>query len=167
MITFYIDMDDVVADWKGYARSFFKHDLPKGERLPESEWSRLKEDQRMYGKLTLKEGANELIEWVSNYADQTGGHVFFLSAIPRGNDMPWAPYDKVLWAQRYFPRIPVFLGPYSHEKVARCTGPNTILIDDRTSNINQWIEAGGRGHVYKNWPDCEIWLNNELSGIIK
>ena len=37
----------------------------------------------------------------------------FLTALPRKNDIPFAPYDKVLWARKYFRGIPVLLGPYS------------------------------------------------------
>lgn len=158
----YLDMDDVVADWFGYARAYLKEPLFKdGDILPDETWRRLKDDQRMYSNLPVKEGAYELVEWVTNYADNTGSQVFFLSAIPKGNDMPWAPQDKVFWAQRYFPRIPVFLGPYSHDKWVRCQ-PGDILIDDRRSNCEDWERAGGRAHIYRSWPDCKAWLESIL-----
>jgi hypothetical protein len=158
----YLDMDDVVADWFGYAREYLKEPLFKdGDILPDETWRRLKDDQRMYSNLPVKEGAYELVEWVTNYADNTGSQVFFLSAIPKGNDMPWAPQDKVFWAQRYFPRIPVFLGPYSYDKWVRCQ-PGDILIDDRRSNCEDWERAGGRAHIYRTWPDCKAWLESIL-----
>lgn len=158
----YLDMDDVVADWFGYAREYLNEPLFKdGDILPDETWRRLKDDQRMYSKLPVKEGAYDLVEWVSNYADKTGGRVFFLSAIPKGNDMPWAPQDKVFWAQRYFPRIPVFLGPYSHDKWVRCQ-PGDILIDDRRSNCEDWERAGGKAHMYRQWPECKVWLEATL-----
>lgn len=158
----YLDMDDVVADWMGYARKLLKR--PKweeGTMLPDQEWSRLKDDQRMYSKLELKEGAYDLVDWCRNYCKDTGTGLYFLSAIPHGNDMPWAVQDKVFWGQEYFPDIPVFLGPYSHQKFMHCK-ESDILIDDRRSNCEEWERAGGRAHIYKEWPACKVWLEQTL-----
>jgi len=130
--------------------------------LPDQEWRTLKDDQRMYSKLQLKEGAYDLVDWCRSYCKETGSGLFFLSAIPHGNDMPWAVQDKVFWGQEYFPDIPVFLGPYSHQKFMHCK-PGDILIDDRTSNCEEWIRAGGRAHIYRNWFDCKQWLETTLN----
>ena len=158
----YLDMDDVVADWFGYARAYLKEPLFKdGDILPDATWRRLKDDQRMYSKLPVKEGANELVRWVTDYATEHDCGLYFLSAIPKGNDMPWAPTDKVHWANRYFPHIPVFLGPYSHDKWVRCQ-PGDILIDDRRSNCEDWERAGGRSHMYRTWEECKVWLEEML-----
>ena len=158
----YLDMDDVVADWMGYARAYLKQPQWKeGEMLPDTTWRRLKDDQRMYSKLPLKEGAHELVDWVTDYTNKNNSGLFFLSAIPHGNDMPWAPQDKVFWAQQHFPHIPVFLGPYSHDKWVRCT-PGDILIDDRKVNCDEWTRAGGLAHQYKAWPECKVWLEQTL-----
>jgi 5'(3')-deoxyribonucleotidase len=67
----------------------------------------------------------------------------FLTAVPKGNDVPWAFYDKVVWVQNYFPDIPVMFGPFSKDKWQHCK-PGDILIDDRKSNIAEWQAAGGR-----------------------
>ena len=157
----YLDMDDVVADWMGYARAYLKRNWNEGEMLPDTEWRRLKDDQRMYSKLPIKEGAYELVDWVTQYATKNDCGLYFLSAIPHGNDMPWSITDKVHWANRYFPNIPVFLGPYSHDKWVRCQ-PGDILIDDRRSNCDEWTRAQGRAHQYKRWEDCKVWLEQEL-----
>jgi 5'(3')-deoxyribonucleotidase len=66
----------------------------------------------------------------------------FLTAVPKGNDVPWAFNDKVQWAQSYFPSIPVFFGPFSKDKHVHCR-PGDILIDDRLSNIEEWRAASG------------------------
>jgi len=159
----YLDMDDVVADWFGYARAYLKEPFFKdGDLLPETTWRRLKDDQRMYSKLPIKEGAHELVKWVTDYKTKTNCGLYFLSAIPKGNDMPWAPQDKVFWAFENFPHIPVFLGPYSYEKHMHCRNVGDILIDDRTSNCEEWIQAGGRAHIYKDWPNCKTWLEKTL-----
>lgn len=158
----YLDMDDVVADWYGYARDYLRAPLFKeGDLLPDATWRRLKDDQRMYSKLPIKEGAHELVDWCRTYRDTKNAGLYFLSAIPKGNDMPWAPQDKVFWAHEHFPDIPVFLGPYSFDKWVRCQ-PGDVLIDDRRSNCEDWVRAGGLSHVYREWPECKIWLEQML-----
>ncbi len=159
----YLDMDEVVADWMGYARKFLKEpNWQDGDVLPDQQWRRLKDDQRMYSKLPLKEGAVDLVNWVTEYTDKHPDvGLFFLTAIPHNNDMPWAFVDKVWWAKYHFPHIPVFFGPYSHDKWVRCE-PGDILIDDRRSNNEEWVKAGGRAHLYRNWEDCKVWLEQEL-----
>jgi 5'(3')-deoxyribonucleotidase len=158
----YLDMDDVVADWMGYARAYLKRpQWEYGQMLPDNEWRRLKDDQRMYSKLKLKPGATDLVNWVTRYCNDNNCGLFFLSAIPHNNDMPWAIQDKVVWGQQHFPHIPVFLGPYSHDKWVRCQAGD-ILIDDRTSNCEEWERAGGKAHIYRNWEDCKQWLESTL-----
>jgi hypothetical protein len=155
----YLDMDDVVADWMGFARQYLREpQWAEGTMLPDATWRRLKDAQRMYSVLGVKEGAFELVDYCLALADRDIVEgVYFLSAIPHNNDMPFAPYDKVHWASEYFPDIPVFLGPYSEDKWQRCE-PGDILIDDRRSNCEQWTRAGGLAHQYKSWTECKPWL---------
>ena len=159
----YLDMDDVVADWHTAAQDFLKMRWNKdNERIPQEDWNRLKQHSRFYRELPLKEGAHDLVAWCRNYViNNPGTDLRFLTALPRGDDMPWAVNDKVWWAHEHFPNIPVFIGPYSTDKWKHCQ-PNDILIDDRTDNCAQWIDAGGRAHIYRNWPDCEEWLEELL-----
>ncbi len=159
----YLDMDDVVADWMGYAKKYLHMEWEQGEMVPLNQWRRLKDDQRMYSKLSLKEGAKELVDWCRSYVEKNPGTgLFFLTAVPHNNDMPHSFHDKVEWAQKYFPGIPVFFGPYSHDKWVRCESPDDILIDDRRSNNDEWQRQGGRAFLYKNWPECKLWLEEQL-----
>jgi 5'(3')-deoxyribonucleotidase len=161
----YIDMDDVVADWIGFARDFFKDpelDTP-GTIIPQEDWVKLLGEQRMYRDLKVREGAKSLIAWLNWYkivhTDKV--ELFFLTAVPHGNDMPYSFMDKVNWAQKHFPNIPVFFGPYSHDKYIRCK-PGDILIDDRTSNCEEWRREGGLAHEYRTWEQCKSWLEDTL-----
>ena len=161
----YLDMDDVVADFKGHAKAVLRNPDVDGDRFAEHEWQKLRDNTRLYLNLPVKEGAYELVDWCLTYSKQSADcEVKFLTAIPRNNDMFWSFNDKFLWAQKYFPMIPIFFGPYSHDKHLHCkTGD--VLIDDRTSNCKDWIAKGGLAHIYKNWPDCKVWLEKEF-GII-
>jgi hypothetical protein len=155
----YLDMDDVVADWLAHAQDFLKlrWDDKKGERIPQSDWDRLKADTHFYRSLPLKEGANDLVNYCRDLTMKTGGSLRFLTALPHDYSMPYAASDKVFWAHERYPDITVFFGPFSHDKWRHCK-PGDILIDDRTSNCTEWIEAGGQAHIYRDWPTCRAWL---------
>lgn len=158
----YLDMDDVVADWMPAARAIVNRNWNYGERIPESDWAKVKARERFYRDLPIKPGAHELVNWCKDYCTRTNSGLFFLTALPHDYSMQYAANDKVWWANDHFPGIPVFFGPYSHDKWRHCKSPEDILIDDRTSNISEWTAAGGRGHIYRNWEDCKVWLEKEL-----
>jgi 5'(3')-deoxyribonucleotidase len=154
-------MDDVVADWMTAAKAIVNRNWNYGERIPDSDWTKVKARQRFYRDLPVKPGATELVEWCRDYKDRTDCGLFFLTALPHDYSMPWASQDKVWWANDHFPRIPVFFGPFSHDKWRHCkTGD--ILIDDRTSNCEEWRSAGGHAHVYRNWAECKTWLEETI-----
>lgn len=156
-------MDDVVADWMSSARAIVNRNWNYGERIPDSDWSKVKAKSRFYRDLPLKEGATDLVDYCRNLLkNQTITGLEFLTALPHDYSVPLASYDKVLWAHEHFPDIPVRFGPFSYDKWRHCE-PGDILIDDRSSNIAEWINAGGQGHIYRNWPDCKNWLENKLA----
>jgi hypothetical protein len=161
----YLDMDDVVADWIGYAQEFLKlrWDHEKGERVPQSDWDKLKNDSRFYLNLPLKEGAHELVDYCKSYCSKNGTNLYFLSALPHDYSMPYAAQDKVWWANRHFPGVPVFLGPFSHDKWRHCKNEGDILIDDRHSNCHEWQAQGGNAHIYTTWENCKPWLTSILN----
>ena len=130
----YLDMDDVVADWMAYAKQIIGRDWEPGERIPSYEWQKVKDNERFYRNLPLKDGAYSLVDWCRRHVVKNGHGLYFLTALPHDDSVPYAAYDKVLWAQEYFPGIPVFIGPYSHDKWKHCKQPNDVLIDDRSSN---------------------------------
>jgi len=160
----YLDMDDVVADWHSSAQEFLQLKWDKdGERIPREDWDKIKMNARFYRHLPLKENAHDLVQYCRDaVSNGLANGMAFLSALPRNNDMQWAIQDKVWWAHEHFEGIPVFLGPYSQDKWQHCK-PGDILIDDRTSNCEEWIKAGGHAHIYRTWEDCKPWLETLLN----
>lgn len=159
----YLDMDDVVADWHVAAQEFLQMRWDKeNERIPQEDWNKLKKNSRFYLDLPLKEGAGELVAWAQHYClIHPGTELRFLTALPHDNSMPWAAQDKVWWAHRHFPGVPVFFGPYSHDKHNHAQRGD-LLIDDRYSNCREWVDAGGIAHVYKDWAVCRPWLETKF-----
>ena len=159
----YLDMDDVVADWMPAARAIVNRSWEYGERIPDAEWEKVKAKQRFYRDLPIKPGAHELVEFCrSAVADGLADDLRFLTALPHDYSVPFAPWDKILWAMERFERIPVLFGPFSHDKWRHCQ-PGDILIDDRTSNCEEWRRAGGQAHIYRTWEACRPWLEQILN----
>jgi 5'(3')-deoxyribonucleotidase len=149
MTTLYLDMDGVVADFNEYAGTILNKQNIVDDRWPDDEWNILKENPRLYRNLKKTKEADTIVAFCKTYCKEKQYQLLFLTAVPKANDISWAFYDKVLWIQEYYPDIPVMFGPYSKDKHTHCT-PGDILIDDRSSNINEWIDAGGIGLLYKN-----------------
>ena len=160
----YLDMDDVVADWHSRAQEILKLRVVKdSDRIPQEEWDKLKENIRFYRDLPLMEGAHELVDMCKAYIARNPQYTLrFLTALPHDYSVPHASYDKVMWANERFPGIPVMFGIYSYDKWKHCKHPTDVLIDDRTSNCEEWRAAGGQAHIYRNWPDCLVWFNKLL-----
>lgn len=137
-------MDGVVADFDLFAEGIVGKRVGQGDRYDESDWKLISKNQRLYRSLELFTQAEILVDRVKSLAVKHNYDVKFLTAIPRHNDVPWAFIDKINWADRHFPGIPVWFGPYSYDKHHHCR-PGDILIDDRLSNIEDWNRAGGIG----------------------
>jgi hypothetical protein len=141
--TFYLDMDGVVADWESAAALFFGRPIRlNGATNTVKEWDTIKTQHRFYRTLPLMPRVDELVALARQYRDALGWNLLFLTAVPKNDDMPWAFYDKVLWAQERFPDIPVHFGPHSWDKQKHCK-MGDILVDDRASNCREWVSAGG------------------------
>jgi 5'(3')-deoxyribonucleotidase len=157
MTTIYLDMDGVVADFDEYAARTLG--IPPSQGIyPNEVWYKLATNSRLYRDLVKTPYADKLVFRCSVIAKQQGYELKFLTAVPKGNDVPWAFYDKVIWAQKYFPGIPVMFGPFSKDKYIHCQ-PGDILIDDRTSNIEEWRVAGGLGILHRDFDDTLAQLS--------
>jgi len=155
----YVDMDDVLADFKQYSTKILGKQFNE-VRYENLTWAKLKENPRLYRDLEVKDGAYKLMEFLSSYKNSYS--IYLLTAVPRNNDMQWAFYDKVNWAQKYFPDYPVFFGPFSTDKWRHLRTSNDVLIDDRESNYNDWKNAGGKAYLYKNVDECILWAKDNL-----
>jgi len=143
----YLDMDGVVADFNAYVRNRLGR-KEQGEKWPEQDWKKLSSNPHLYRDLDKTPEADDLVENCQIFCETHNYALMFLTAIPNNNNMPWAFYDKILWIQDRYPQIPVMFGPYSDDKQHHCHNGD-ILIDDRTSNIEQWRTAGGIGILHK------------------
>ncbi len=136
-------MDGVVADFNAYAQKTLRQ-KEVHHKWPHEEWVKLRQNPHLYRDLEKTPYADLLVNTCQQICREKGWQLLFLTAVPNKNDMHWAFYDKVLWAQKYFPDVPVHFGPFSKDKHVHAQ-PGDILIDDRPSNIREWSVAGGIG----------------------
>jgi hypothetical protein len=148
MTTLYLDMDGVVADFDEYAHRTLGLP-PSGGIYADDQWAKLAANPRLYKELKKTPYADRLVEFCDKISKDNKWEFKFLTAVPKGNDVPWAFYDKMSWALFYYPSIPVMFGPYSKDKHHHCK-PGDILIDDRELNIKDWRAAGGAGILHQN-----------------
>jgi len=136
----YLDMDGVLADFdlfvlQNLGRTFIHADGPGADL---EMWDFLKSVPNMYLHLEPTPYCHELVE----AALATGAKVEILTAIPRRVEMPSANQDKIDWALKHLgPDIKVNFGPFSADKWKHAK-PGDVLVDDRHSNIQEWINHG-------------------------
>jgi 5'(3')-deoxyribonucleotidase len=156
--TIYLDMDGVVADFNKFSSDVLNEPYDVSiTKFDDEKWAILKQHPRLYRDLPIKEGSYQLVYWCTQYCAKNDAELLFLTAVPRNNDIPWSFYDKVRWAEKHFPNIPVMFGPRSQDKHNHCK-PGDVLIDDRILNVNDWRNAGGLAHPYTTWEKCKPWL---------
>lgn len=149
--TLYLDMDGVLADFNAAATALLgatdaeENRAAQVGRWPDHQWRKIADQENFYLNLPKMPLADELVELAIRFRANLDYDVRILTAIPSGNDMPDAFHDKVDWINRYYGQhgFRVHFGPYSHDKARHCQGSDDILVDDRTSNCDQWRSAGG------------------------
>lgn len=155
MISLYIDLDGVLCNFvKGCFDLFEEEFIP--ERWPDGEWEIGKVlgisknhfwriidggGHDFWANLEPLPWFDELVQ-LSNSIDPN----FHLLTSPSRN--PNCSKGKMIWIQKHFGwdfrRFILASAKSKHH----CSGPNRILIDDKPSNIEDWIAAGGTGILF-------------------
>jgi len=139
----YIDMDGVVADFKTQAAQVLEVAVPDiNARLPDDQWNKIQAIDDFYRHLPETTLARRLMQTAEVFCHELGWKLCMLTAIPQDNDMWSAFHDKIEWMRERWPLIPVHFGPYSNDKQYHYR-LGDVLIDDRTSNCEEWRSRGG------------------------
>jgi len=104
-------------------------------------WETIREVGHFYDRLDLLPGAKELFDTVyGKYGDRCE----ILTGIPREErGIVTAKDDKINWTRRLLSETVKVQTVCRKHKINFCTGPETILIDDREKTITEWQEKGG------------------------
>ena len=137
----YIDMDGVVADFNKFVSDLLGREIGWGGKdLSDDEWEVLGSVENLYFKLPLIQDSTRLVALAKSFS--TRFDVEFLTAVPRVTTMPSAGKDKINWLNKYYPGMRVNFGPYSRDK-KNWAKPGYILIDDKRSNVEDWVMRNG------------------------
>ena len=142
---FYIDLDNVLADFHLAASQQLGVAVNTAYRISPDEWKRL--HPRIYRDLPLTANAHDLFNLCKHAAARSGLQLAVLTAIPRPYTMPYATMDKIKWVETHFPNTDVFIGPYTRDKVYHCK-LNDVLVDDNELTIREWRASKGIGIYY-------------------
>lgn len=148
----YLDMDGVLADFNRGVRELCGFEAPdqSEKRTAEEEsrmWADIGKVDHFYGKLEMMPGAKVLFDTIWN---AYGNRCEILTGIPRPErSLRTAGDDKKEWVKRLLsPDVKVNIC-FRAEKIERCTGPETILIDDLDRTILEWRKKGGTGILHE------------------
>lgn len=154
------DLDDTVADFAGAVTEITGNCYKIGDTISMKDWGVVRSDApRIFRDLEFIHETRELILKLS----EDGFDQAFLTALPEDgfHTWQWASMDKVNWVNKHFGDIPIFFGPYAHQKKYHAK-PGYLLIDDKQSNISEWDSAGGIGHLYRDPISCKNFLEDSI-----
>ena len=139
----YCDMDGVLVDFdKGY-KKLTGNDLDGVHRTDTDFWDPInKAGYDFWINLEWMGDGKRLWKYIEKHNPK------LLSAPSRQEDSRVAKLD---WVYNELPGVHLILRSAKHKK--DFAGPNNILIDDRTDNIDGWIQSGGIGILHTSASD--------------
>jgi len=165
----YIDLDDVTFDFTGYVNNALGTNYNVGELMTDADWAELRQDHQ-YMFLDLEPNVEFIPIFQSIIESINPADIAFLSALPCDDRSCWqfAALHKVRSVDNYLAKygqsvpIPLFFGPYAHDKHKHCE-VGDLLIDDKRSNCEEWVAAGGIAHIYRNPEGCIAFLEDNIA----
>lgn len=159
--TIFCDMDGVVADFDLFVfeRMGRTFDHMSGPGADKEMWDFLKTIPHLYLQLKATWYAERLWDAIKDCNSARA----MLTAIPRRTSIETAEADKRLWVINhrdtvFHEDVAVFIGPYSRDKWTHAK-PGDILIDDRSDNIQDWINKGFGIGILHDHEDPEFTFN--------
>lgn len=143
----YLDMDGVIADF--YKRYFERYKLAPREAEKKKEFNKYFDefiDTQQFATLEMMNGAMDGIEFLRKAPVPTE----ILSSTANEARYETISRQKLIWLQNHGITFkPNFVPGKRHKwKFAK---PDTIIIDDTESVIDDWRKAGGIGILHKDW----------------
>lgn len=147
----YLDMDGVLADFERGVKELCRMDVTAqdGNSDPQADsrmWEAIRDTDHFYDRLELMPGAKELFDRIRA---KYGERCEILTGVPREErGIVTAEQDKRTWTRRLLSEEVTVNAVCRKHKQLFCTGPESVLIDDREKNILEWTERGGTGILF-------------------
>jgi hypothetical protein len=147
----YLDMDGVIADFETRYRQVFGVDIKKSkDKKFDTNFTQFIVDNN-FATLDMMPRSGYLISYLASLSVPTE----ILSSTASEKRNAEISRQKSVWLTTHGIRFKENFVPGKHLKYKFAT-PNSILIDDTESNINDWKQAGGIGILHK---DVDSTLN--------
>ena len=147
---FYVDLDGVLTDLYKSFKDLTGIDLYKHDIKDKDFWPPVNEaGYEFWVNIPWMVDGKELWDYVKKYEPE------LLSAPYRQNDSRIGKHD---WVKRELPGVHLILRSAGNKK--EFASPNSILIDDRISNIDDWNKAGGIGILHTSTKNTIDELKN-------
>ena len=145
--TIYCDMDGVLTDFDGRFKQFSKGTSPQDYEArfgTEKFWDFIDNQigTKFWSDMPWMSDGKALWDHISQF------NPILLSAPSRNNE---SRLGKRNWVEKNLPGVKLILS--AADKKQNYADGNNILIDDKESNIDQWIAKGGIGILHKNTAD--------------
>ena len=150
-VRIYLDMDGVLADFDRGVNEMcqMKAASQNRDRNPQHDdlmWEKIRETDHFYDRLELMPGAKAMFDRIY---EKYGERCEILTGIPKPErGIVTAGPDKITWMKRCLSdriRVNIVL---RKQKLEKCEGPESVLIDDREDTIRDWRNAGGTGILH-------------------
>lgn len=142
MITLYLDMDGVLADFN---KEYTKFDPNKEDR---KKFRSAVLEHQIFEKLDFMPDAQELLNHVSRLHGVTveiltsmGTHEPFQAEAAKMQKLKWLNAKNIPYRANFV---------HNKQEKAKYANPRSILIDDSVGCITPFIEAGGHGILHTN-----------------
>jgi hypothetical protein len=152
----FVDMDGVVADFVNGVCNFYDKEYPYpcdppgdpswdivkllGMR-PTEFWQNL--GKHFWSSLSKTPDADLILDMVKRFT--APDEVCFLTSPCQTKG---CMEGKVYWAKEHYPDIPILFSVAADHSLSpkwMCAGPDSVLIDDHSPNIDKWTQHGGAG----------------------
>lgn len=142
----YLDMDGVIADF--YKRYYEKYQLSPRDAEKKKEFNKYFDEfiaTSQFATLDLMPGATELLEYCRNVPCV----VEILSSTANEERYDAIAKQKNEWLQKHGIKFKANFVPGKRHKYKFAT-PESLIIDDTPSVIEDWRDAGGIGILHKD-----------------
>lgn len=133
----FCDLDGVLADFEQGVRNIFQKNIE--ELKPALMWGVINKSKTFFETLPWTKKGRELWSRIKEY------NPIILTGVPRSSST--AVEQKIRWCQRELGSNILVITCATKDKPKYCIN-NSILIDDRTDNLNAWNNKGGNFILY-------------------
>lgn len=147
----YLDMDGVFVDFNGHWEDIAEAELGDRNGFCEKLFQTAVEELRLFEQLKHYEechGFKQFFDEIYKKHDDVEISMLSSAGFECPKHLSRVVSQKTNWLRKHNYTFPAIIVPNKKYKKNYCFGESSILIDDTTSNIKDWEEAGGTGLLY-------------------